>query len=362
MVYQHYGQRCRRLRVGEHHPATPVLPATTPAELSDAQGPELLPDHLLPTRHHIRPRAFQPVSACLRLCWRHGGDVAAGEQSGSEARVRREADDSPGEEVVDGAASATMNLVLLRDTDSWLADGVVRLGDHRADHILGQLGAVVGDTVKVGVLAGQVGLAVVVAIDQGTVSLAVDLLRSPPPRHSFDLVLALPRPKMLRRILRTVAEFGVQNLHLINSARVEKSYWQTPLLEPAKVEEALIAGMERASDTVFPQVHLHKRFRPFVEDQLTSLCAGRPCWIADMEAPVGLAEQPPAPAVVMIGPEGGFVPFELDLAESVVARRVHLGVRTFSVDTALTTVLAQVLPGTAECEGMGLNAQTPQGS
>jgi RsmE family RNA methyltransferase len=43
----------------------------------------------------------------------------------------------------------------------------------------------------------------------------------------------------------------------------------------------------------------------------------------------------------MIGPEGGFVPFEIQLAEAVSARRVCLGPRTLSVDTALVTVLAQ---------------------
>ena len=86
---------------------------------------------------------------------------------------------------------------------------------------------------------------------------------------------------MLRRVLRTVAEFGVANLHLINTARVEKSYWQSPLLAPAKLEDALLAGMERASDTVMPLVHQHKLFRPFVEDQLSVLPAapvGSPRW------------------------------------------------------------------------------------
>jgi len=58
-----------------------------------------------------------------------------------------------------------------------------------------------------------------------------------------------------------------------------------------------------------------------------------------------LAEAPPVPAMVMIGPEGGFVPFELDLAEAVIAQRVGLGERILSVDTALITVLAQALPG-----------------
>jgi RsmE family RNA methyltransferase len=54
---------------------------------------------------------------------------------------------------------------------------------------------------------------------------------------------------------------------------------------------------------------------------------------------------PPGPALVMVGPEGGFVPFEVRLAESVQAQRVGLGERILSVDTALITVLAQALPG-----------------
>lgn len=177
------------------------------------------------------------------------------------------------------------------------------------------------------------------------VQLDVQLDQPPPPRHRFDLVLALPRPKMLRRILRMVAEFGVSNLHLINSARVEKSYWQSPLLAEDKLEAALVAGLERSRDTVLPRVHFHQRFRPFVEDQLVDVCAGRPCWIADQGATVVLKDQTAAPAVVMIGPEGGFVPFELALAQAVIARAMNLGVRTFSVDTALVTVLAQALPG-----------------
>ena len=242
---------------------------------------------------------------------------------------------------------ARMNLVLLREGDAWLSDNVVTLTDHRADHILRHLGASLGDAVRVGQLGGKVGTGRLEAIDQGHVTLSVQLEADPPPRHHFDIVLALPRPKMLRRILRTVAEFGVENLHLINSARVEKSYWQTPLLSAAKVDDALMAGMERSSDTVAPRVHLHKRFRPFVEDQLVDLCAGRSCWIADMGAPMALAAQPINRAVVMIGPEGGFVPFEIALAQKALAKRVHLGVRTFSVDTALTTALAQVLPGAA---------------
>ena len=237
-----------------------------------------------------------------------------------------------------------MNIVLLHQND-WIADGIAMVRDHRAAHIREVLRAQVGDTLRVGLLGGLCGQGVIEAVEASGVRLGVQLSEPPPPRHRFDIVLALPRPKMLRRILRQCAEFGVANLHLIQSARVEKSYWQSPLLQPARVEDALLAGLERSRDTIAPRVHLHRRFRPFIEDKLPGLCAGRPCWLADMGAPMSLAEAPPGPALVMVGPEGGFVPFEVQLAESVQAQRVGLGERILSVDTALITVLAQALPG-----------------
>ena len=233
-----------------------------------------------------------------------------------------------------------MNLVLLRQGD-WIDADRVLLRDRRAGHIRTVLQAEVGDSLRVGLLGGLCGQGLVEAVEPDGVRLRVVLTDPPPPRHRFDIVLALPRPKTLRRILRQCAEFGIANLHLLHSARVEKSYWQSPLLQPAALEEALLAGLERSRDTIAPRVHLHRRFRPFVEDQLSGICAGRPCWLAHMDAPLALAEAPPVPAVVMIGPEGGFVPFEIQLAEAVSARRVCLGARTLSVDTALVMVLAQ---------------------
>ena len=236
-----------------------------------------------------------------------------------------------------------MNLILLRADDAWTGDRLVRLTDRRADHIRAVLRAQVGDVLRVGLLAGNQGRAEVQAIDASGVVLSVQLSDPPPLRHRFDVVLALPRPKMLRRILRTVAEFGVGHLHLINSARVDKSYWQSPLLADHKLDEALLAGMERSRDTIRPEVHCHQRFRPFVEDQLPLIGAGRPCWIADHGAPRALGNTPPGPALVMIGPEGGFVPFEIELACAMGAQRVHLGERILSVDTAVPSALAQGL-------------------
>jgi 16S rRNA (uracil1498-N3)-methyltransferase len=154
-----------------------------------------------------------------------------------------------------------MNIVLLQPHD-WIAADLAVVRDQRALHIRTVLKAQVGDSLRVGLLGGLCGQGVIDAVEPEGVRLRVALAEPPPPRHRFDIVLALPRPKMLRRILRQCAEFGIANLHLIHSARVEKSYWQSPLLQPAALEEALLAGLERSRDTLAPRVHLHRRFRP----------------------------------------------------------------------------------------------------
>ena len=238
-----------------------------------------------------------------------------------------------------------MNIILLRPED-WLDSSKVELRDRRHVHIRDVLKPQIGSSLKVGKLGGARGTGVVTKLTHGESQLTTSLPQPPPPRHAFDIALALPRPKMLRRILRTIAEYGVDNLHLINSARVEKSYWQSPLLQQEKIHDALMAGMERSKDTIMTNVWLHQRFRPFIEDELTQICGDRSCWITDMSATRSAVDIDitSKPSIVIIGPEGGFVPFEIELAISTIAQPIHLGGRTLSVDTAVTTVLAQALP------------------
>ena len=236
-----------------------------------------------------------------------------------------------------------MNIILLEQAD-WLSHDQVVLNDRRYIHLRDILKTDIGATVKVGLLNGDVGTGEVTSIDSHGACLRITLDQAPPPRHPSDIVMSLPRPKMLRRVLRTVAEMGVSTLHLINSARVEKSYWQSPLLEPERIDAALRAGLERSADTRLPIVHLHPLFRPFVEDQLPDLMRNRGCWIAHPGAADSLADQANG-GIVMLGPEGGFVPFEVELAQTQGARAVHIGARILSVDTAVTAALSQTMVG-----------------
>ncbi|WP_285419692.1 16S rRNA (uracil(1498)-N(3))-methyltransferase [Pseudomonas sp. efr-133-TYG-5] len=234
-----------------------------------------------------------------------------------------------------------MNLLLLEEADFIAADRVV-LRDRRLTHMQEVHRSQVGDSLRVGRIGGLMGTAEVLRLDAAEAELSVTLNQPPPAKLPLTLVLALPRPKMLRRVFQTVATMGVPNVVLVNSYRVEKSFWQTPFLEPEAIRENLILGLEQARDTVLPQIIIEKRFKPFVEDRLPAITEGTlglvghpgnypPC-------PRALSE----PVTLAIGPEGGWIPYEIDLLGKSGLQPVQLGDRILRVETAVTALLARL--------------------
>ncbi len=234
-----------------------------------------------------------------------------------------------------------MNLLLFEPTDRDQA-GRVAVRGRRLQHLRGVLRARPGDRVRVGEIGGAMGSGEILSMDRDSALLAPCLDLPPPPKLPLELVLALPRPKMLRRILRTIAECGVPRLHLINSYRVEKSYWQTPALEASPIRDYLLQGLEQARDTILPEVTLHRGFRPFAEDRLPGLCEGRRALAAHPgdhpPCPRGL----PGPTLLAIGPEGGFIPYEVDKLGEAGCELVSLGPRILRVETAVAHLIGRL--------------------
>ena len=160
-----------------------------------------------------------------------------------------------------------MNLLLL-DASDVREDGTAELQGRAARHVHEVLRAKAGDVLRVGKLGGAVGSAEVLRCEPAAVLLRVTLESPPPPRPGVDVLLAVPRPKVLRRLLASAAALGVDRLVLLNAARVEKSYFSSPVLTPVRTARALTDGLEQAQDTQAPVVHIAERFRPFVEDTL----------------------------------------------------------------------------------------------
>ena len=106
---------------------------------------------------------------------------------------------------------------------------------------------------------------------------------------------------------------------------------------------ALIQGLERSGDTVLPSVFQHKRFKPFMEDVLPAISAETTLLIAHPGNSAPSPADTHRPTTLLIGPEGGFIDFEVDLAEALGAQKVSLGARILSVDTAVCAALSREL-------------------
>ena len=231
--------------------------------------------------------------------------------------------------------------ILLFEAAELAADGRLELTGRRLRHLREVLGAKPGDRLRAGQINGRLGEARVLDIDNQRANLQVEPGAPAPAKLPLTLVVALPRPKMLRRILRSVAVFGVGELHLGNSYRGEKSYWQTPVLQADTIRDYLLQGLEQSVDTILPRVTCHRRFKPWVEDALPSLLDGR----AGLLAHPG--EHPPCPrelsthTVLVIGPEGGFIPYEVDMLCAAGCGKVSLGPRILRVENAVATVLGR---------------------
>ena len=203
-----------------------------------------------------------------------------------------------------------------------------------------------GHEVRVGLLDGPCGVGTVQSIADGTVALrcAFDTMIPHPPR--VDLVLALPRPKVMRRLWAQIAALGVGQIMLTNAERVARDYFDTHVLTPEYYRPLLIEGLQQARDTRLPRVSIHRRFKLLVEDELDGLFRSGVRLVADpsAERTVGsvIRESREEPVLLAIGPEGGWNDFETRLLAAHGFHVVGLGPRTLRTDTASIALLALV--------------------
>ncbi len=243
-----------------------------------------------------------------------------------------------------------MNIILLDNSDL-IESHKVQLEGRRAIHIIKVIKAEIGDKLRVGIVDGQLGEALVTDISAFRVELEVELTGTAPAALPVILLLALPRPKVLKRVLSSAITMGVKKIFLFNCWRVEKSYWQTPLLRPEKLTEISLKALEQAVDTILPEIILKPRFRPFAEDEVPILARDRDAWIlhpysekptTDVITKAAAAQQPDS-ALIAIGPEGGFIPFEVEMLMTAGLKPIIYGPRILRVEQVVPSALAQFL-------------------
>lgn len=233
-----------------------------------------------------------------------------------------------------------MNLLLINEDR--LTDDTATLTDPRQlKHIQQHLKLNIGDSIKIGVRDGLKGTATVASLcDTALILENILLAEQPPPKLPLTLIIALPRPKVLRRLIMDAVTLGAERIILLHSYRVEKSYWQSPFLQ--QIDDYIQLGLEQAGDTVWPQVVLKQRFKPFVEDELPALCQDKIALVAHPYAQQVCPAQVEQPCVLVIGCEGGFIPYEIDLLQKNGCQPVSLGARILRTETAVAHLIGRL--------------------
>lgn len=230
-----------------------------------------------------------------------------------------------------------MNLVLLFPEDL-VADDQALVRGRRAEHIARVHRAAEGDSLIVGLANGRIGSGTITRMEEDAVEMRVTLDREPPAPLPLTLILALPRPKVLNRVIASATSLGVKEIHLINAWRVEKSYWKSPKLAEANLREQCIAGLEQARDTAMPRIALHRFFRELVE----SWSPRGLCLVAHPHASRECPRSVEGPATLAIGPEGGFIAEEIASFERAGFQAVTIGERVLRVETAVAALIARL--------------------
>ncbi|NOU36695.1 MAG: 16S rRNA (uracil(1498)-N(3))-methyltransferase [Kiritimatiellaceae bacterium] len=239
-----------------------------------------------------------------------------------------------------------MNLILIHPHEPDAA-GRVCLTDDRAEHIRTVLKAAPGKELRIGLLNGPLGRGTLEEIRAEEVILRCEFGAHIPPRPAVDLLLALPRPKVMKRLWAQLAALGVGRIILTNAEKVERFYFDSHVLEPDFYTERLIEGLQQAGDTLIPKVQIVRQLKPFLEDELDAVfpVSGNRL-LADPSGTQNvfqcMEDSAPQRVCLAVGPEGGWTPYELELFAGHGFKAFNAGPRILRTDTACVALLGLV--------------------
>lgn len=235
-----------------------------------------------------------------------------------------------------------MNLILLFKDDFKKNSNKVRLTDRRFLHVKEILKAKETDELTVGLLDGKIGKGIITSINNDSVELEVILNQDPIEKLPLNLILALPRPIVLKRLIPAITSMGVKNIVLLNTNRVEKSYWNSPVLSASNMADLTYLGLEQAEDTIAPKVFFRQQFKPFVEDELPGFIKGTKAFVAHPYSKNKCPSNCKQEITLLVGPEGGLIDYEIKMLEDVGFKTFNMGKRILRVETAVIALISKL--------------------
>lgn len=237
-----------------------------------------------------------------------------------------------------------MNIFLYNKKDV-RRDNTIEIKGENLNHIKKVLKLKKGDVFKTGEINGLTGEGEILYMDSSKAIAMVSPKEQPPAPLDLMLIIALPRPKVARRVIYNAAMLGVKKIWIINSARVEKSYWQSPYISEEQIEKQIIKGLEQSCDTIMPEVIKKTLFKPFVEDELPIILKDKIGYLLDPYSTEKLPKSPPpGKSVIITGPEGGFIPYENEKINLAGAKSFNMGKRVLRVETSVIAAVSRFIP------------------
>lgn len=235
-----------------------------------------------------------------------------------------------------------MNCLLFEADELDRATMTLRLEGRRRRHADEILKAREGDRLRVGEVGGRLGVGEIQRLDRDELEIHVELDTDPPAKLPLRVVLALPRPPVFRRLLSTIASLGAESLLVVGTARTEGSFWQSRVLDSESIRERLLLGLEQSRDTRLPSVGLHRYFESLLDEQLPPLIEGRRALLAHPGSGVPCPHAVEEPVTVFVGPEGGFVDYEVERLRGIGFEAVELGPRILRVEPVIPLLVGRL--------------------
>ncbi len=235
-----------------------------------------------------------------------------------------------------------MNIILFKSSEL-IDKHIVTISDMRViEHVRTVLKSHPGDTVKVGEVNGRKGTGVIKDFTPDRLILQVTLSSPPPRALPCTLILAMPRPKAFKRTIQAAVTLGIKTIYIIKTWRVDKNYFESPVLLPENIDRQVILGLEQAGDTILPHIEVRQYFKPFFEDELPSLCRGKELYIAHPYSDARVPSSVQKECLLAIGPEGGFIEYEVNRFIDSGFSPVTIGDRILRVEQAIPAFLSRM--------------------
>ena len=238
-----------------------------------------------------------------------------------------------------------MNRILFDKSE--INDSRVEVGGLRADHIIDILHGEVGQILKTGEVDGPIGKGTILSVDREKRLVKIALEHNEKSLEPWiDLILAPPRPRVMKRLLPQLATMGAGRIVLVGANKVEKDFWGATLLKDENMRALLIEGLMQAGTSILPHVEIRRNLGAFIRDELDTMFLSSQRILAHPGECSSLERISTTGRILLaVGPEGGWTGKEIDLFESKAFTRYSLGKRILKTETACIALMARLNEG-----------------